>query len=234
METIDIRTILPIDFSLIKVYDSMKNLGKTTDRLPRKRNKNKKNGRWARKKIVIIDKNNIAESRWNQRIKRLHLQDNNMLMETYLSGLNVIKDNRIELDMKWFLGKLCLELKGDLDTKNYDFTSLKSTDYIFPNEDKRQKSTWTTAFLLNVPVHLDNDLSQVVDESWSIKDTVYSHQFDEYLLFLDGKEPNRDFVLYNNQHYFRNRQTALQFLFLSAFLYLHQEITFNYVKKTFP
>ena len=187
----------------------MKNLGKTTDQLPRKKNKNKKKDRWARKKIVIIDKNNVAESRWNQWIKRLHLQDNNMLMETYSSGLTVLNDNRIELDMKWFLGKECLKLKGDLDTKNYDFTSLKSTDYIFTNEDERQKSTWSTAFLLNVPVHLDDDLSQVVDDTWSIKDTVDSHQFDESLLFLDGNEPNCDFVVYDNQHYFCNCSIAL-------------------------
>ena len=40
-----------------------------------------------------------------------------MLMETYSLGLTVLNDNRIELDMKWFLGKECLELKGDLDTK---------------------------------------------------------------------------------------------------------------------
>ena len=50
IEVIDRSTIIPIDYSLLKVYDSMKDLGKSSHRLPRKRTKKKEQGQSSKEK----------------------------------------------------------------------------------------------------------------------------------------------------------------------------------------
>ena len=65
IEAIDRPTIIRVDYSLLKVYDSMKDLGKSSDRLPRKRTKKKDKDSQARKKIVVVDKNIVAKLRFH-------------------------------------------------------------------------------------------------------------------------------------------------------------------------
>ena len=110
----------------------MKDLGKSSDRLPRKRTKKNKKSQ-ARKKIVVVDKNIVAKSRFHRWITKLHLEDH-IGMQMYVSGLMVINNNRIDLDTQWFIGKCCLELNVRLQKEHYNFTSVNSTDYSFRNK----------------------------------------------------------------------------------------------------